>query len=270
MKMENITLEMIEVVKKEIPKPLIRELSRFALRFAAPVLFGPLPRKQECQTLNNGTATLLSFGEKRYAVTCSHVIDGYRQKLKDDPSIIFQIGNHKLNPVSRIIDENQELDLATIDLSGIDVDRLETLPNVGSSFHEPSRSRWPPAEVKQGNFVAFGGFPGKWRKQPSSIDVEFGIFSSGACHVASVFEDHIVCQFERQHWISSWQEGPPKDMRDLGGLSGSPVFAIRQLNLEFIGIAYVFSKDYDLLYIRPAKYLNTDGSIVKPNNLMIR
>ncbi|MBI3811364.1 MAG: hypothetical protein HY283_04055, partial [Nitrospirae bacterium] len=179
---------------------------------------------------------------------------------KDDPSIIFQIGNHKLNPVSRIIDENKKLDLVTIDLTGIDVDQLSTLPNVGSSFHEPSR--WPPAEVKQGNFVLFGGFPWKWRKQLSPIDFEFGIFSSGACHVTSVSEDHIMCRFEREHWISSWQEGPPLDLHDLGGLSGSPVFVIRPLFFEFIGITREFSPGLDSLEIRIAKYLNAAGSKV--------
>ncbi len=41
--MENITLEMIKAAKKGMSRSLIRELSRFALRFAAPVFFGPSP-----------------------------------------------------------------------------------------------------------------------------------------------------------------------------------------------------------------------------------
>jgi hypothetical protein len=76
--------------------------------------------------------------------------------------------------------------------------------------------------------------------------------------VALVREDYVVSQFEREFWVKHGHETEPETIR---GMSGGPVFAIRQnvatgiMTYEFIGHIYEFSEDYELLYVRLVRTL---------------
>ena len=88
---------------------------------------------------------------------------------------------------------------------------------------------------------------------------------SGCCKVASVSGEHFVCQFERDYWVESFNMhgNDGMDLHELGGLSGGPVFIHRGLYPELVGIVYQFSEEFDLMYIRPTRFINIDGSISK-------
>ena len=70
--------------------------------------------------------------------------------------------------------------------------------------------------------------------------------------MASVKEDHSVCQFEREYWVETMNRHNHNgmDLHDLGGLSGGPVFIHRELFWELVGIIYEFSPEFDLMYVR--------------------
>jgi hypothetical protein len=249
-----------EKAKKLASGPLGKEMAKFPLRFAVSVFFGQKPNTSFVPKISNGTATLVDFGHGPIAITCHHVLDAYRKKLSENNQIIFQIGNLKINPLNKIIDEHKELDLATINLNGENIRGIGDGSDIASHFYHPVS--WPPQSIKQGDFVAFGGFPGRWRVQPSTSEIIFDSFSSGACPVASVREDVITCQFEREYWVYSFNLRPDEDLRELGGLSGAPVFILKKIHYELIGIVYEFSS-FDLMFIRPAKYIREDGIIIK-------
>lgn len=244
-----------EEAKKLVAGPAGVEFEKYPLKFSVPAYFGPPPQPGTPVTVNSGSASLLRLDGHLFALTCSHVLDGYRQRLAEG-KCIFQLGNCALDPVAQLEAEDAKLDYALIAVTeeqGKKIAKPEG-PFNGTFFNDPAK--WPPGEVKVDDFVAFGGFPGELRQAKSFEQLSFGSFSSGASRITSVNEDYLVCQFEREFWVKHGHEPEPKLIR---GMSGGPVFAIRHgagtdiMIYEFIGHIYLFSEDCELLYIRLAK-----------------
>ncbi len=239
--------------------PLGREMTKFPLKFAEPVFFGSSPAHGAMTELNNGTASLVDFGKGTIAVTCYHVLEPYKLVRRQKPEPTFQIGNLKFDPLTQVIDESESLDIVTISIKDDQLEELLVKGDKGKLIFKPHK--WPPNEVKESDFVAFGGFPGDWREQMSRSEIAFNTYSSGGCRVASVADDHFVCQFEREYWIKTLDFQGSENLRCLGGMSGGPVFILRKLYWEFVGIIFEFSEAFELMFIRPAKLINSDGSI---------
>jgi len=256
---DNVEPALIEKARKLAAGPLGKEMAKFPLRFASSIFFGQKPSALQIPKVNNGTATLIDFGRGPIAITCHHVLDEFRKKISENSQIIFQIGNLKINPLNKIIAEDNKLDLVTIDLTNDNIAEISDKREIGSCFYRPVT--WPPQDIKSGDFVAFGGFPGHWRMQPSTAEIIFDSFSSGACAIASVRDDVITCQFEREFWVTSFNLRPSETLIELGGLSGAPVFIIRKYHYDLIGIVYEFASSFELMFIRPLTYLRTDGTI---------
>ena len=73
-----------EETKKLVAGPLGRQMEMFPLRFCKPAYFGVPPSREHPVVVNNGTASLLDLRGDLLAVTCHHVIEGYRRKLDED------------------------------------------------------------------------------------------------------------------------------------------------------------------------------------------
>lgn len=228
------------------------ELEKYPLKFAIPAYFGARPHPGEPAIVSNGTASLLRLNGQAFALTCSHVLDGFREQLTKGPSI-FQLGNCVLDPLAQIAKEDSHLDYALISLTASQAEEISKPdgPFGGTYFCEPQV--WPPAEVREGDFVAFGGYPGQLRESVSFDELSFGSYSSGATKVTAVNDDYIVCHYEREYWV---QHGCPEPAF-IGGISGGPVFVIRHSEAgimchEFVGHVSQFSDDFELLYIQLA------------------
>lgn len=259
---ENLTPEQIKRAKKLASDPLGQQLAKFPLRFASSVLIGQKNRRRiYTPEVNNGTVTLIDFGNGPIAITCSHVIDEYRKRQQSNENTSFQIGCLELDPLRSLIDQNAELDLATIDLNNLDLSKIHNGGEFGSCLFAPSA--WPPDDVAEGDFVAFGGFPGALRKRSSDLEFIFPSHSS-VCPVASVNDDHFVIQFRSGYWVGLSGYAVTEDLEvlhELGGLSGGPVFIHRGLYFELVGIIQEFSQALDLTYARKASLIGMDGRI---------
>ncbi len=249
-----------EEVRAQVEGPLGEELEKYPLKFAAAAFFGARPQPGTPMIVNSGSASLLRLEGQPFALTCWHVIESFRESLKKGPCI-FQLANCELDPLAQLKAQDKGLDYALIVLTEDQAKEIAKPdgPFDGTFFAEPQK--WPPADVKQGQFVAFGGFPGELREAVSLDEISFGSFSSGASRVTSVGEDYLVCQFEREYWIKHGYEAEPKTIR---GMSGGPVFAIRHngsgiMFHEFVGHIYEFSENWDLLYIRLARVVLSDA-----------
>lgn len=247
----------IAEAKKKAAGPLGKEMANFPLRFTAPVFFADIPPKDQQPIANNGTITLIKFGERLLGVTCFHVLEAYRNQLAQDPGRVFQIGDVRIAAVDRIIDESRALDLATIDLTGLQTAKITADREM--DFFEPVR--WPPNQVKPGGFVALAGFPGVWREHPAYLEVSFASFSLGATMVTDVGERTIICSLERKNWIQSLGPRLATDITDFGGLSGGPVFNLERLAAELFGFICEYSTSKDYLLIRSSRFIREDGSI---------
>lgn len=233
------------------------ELNKYPLRFATQVFFGPPPQHGQEVSVNSGSASLVQLGTRHFAVTCAHVIAGYRQRLEQEPDCIFQLGNCRLNPLGQLALDDQHLDASAIALTPEQAHEITHHEGeFGRHFVVPPH--WPPEPVSERDFVAFGGFPGELRKVQSFDELSFGTFGSAAARVTAAREDYIVCQFDEENWVRCGFEQSPVS---IGGMSGGPVFALRTsaetqiTTYEFIGHIYEFSEDFKLLYIRLARAL---------------
>jgi hypothetical protein len=257
---KNFDPEKVKKAKEIAAGPLGEMVGKFPLRFAKVAFFGERPNGKKTVKINNGTITLLELEGRSVGITCFHVIDSYR-KFNEQMNSVFQIGNIGIDPFERIIDESSELDLVLIDLSDISNKIIKQSDEIESSFFVPYK--WPPTPIKKGDFVAFGGFPGTWREYVSWDKIIFDSYSSGACRIEVVHNEYFVCQFEREFWVESFNYHGHDGMNlsILGGLSGGPVFILRSLHWELVGIIYEFSSEFDLMYVRPTHFIRSDGTI---------
>lgn len=231
--------------------PFGLELMRFPLRFAKPAFFGIWPRRDEPLTVNNGTTSLVRRGDEHFAITCHHVLDGFRQVRAESERAFFQIANCRLDPCEQLAVERDRPDVAVIRLSAAQAAEITDGSNgIGEAFLDIAR----PELVSQGDGVAFGGFPGDLRLQPRAAEFNFGSYSCGATPVTTSRDDYFVCQFERAEWVRQGYEPEPAT---IGGISGCPVLRIHEsdagiISHGFAGIVYEYSADFDLLYVVPA------------------
>lgn len=248
------------------------EISKFPLKFAKTILIGACRKENQYEKVQNGTMTLLELSSKPIGVTCYHVIECYKRFAAEHTDAVFQVGNAVFDPTTRIIDENGALDLVTLDLTGLNLDSLLRSGLIEANFYCPPQ--WPPRDVSVGCDVCFGGFPGYFREENGQFEMIAGSFSLDATEITVVNEDYYACVFDRSGWIKVLGDRPDSDrlVPDLGGLSGAPVFAHRAFHFEFVGVIYEHSS-FDILYIRPAKFIQEDGRIetlLSPNVLLRR
>jgi hypothetical protein len=186
------------------------------------------------------------------------VIQNFRERpTSSEPG--FWIGALQLDPLERLVAEDSDFDLAVLDLSGLDLSMISD-HEIGSSFVDPLE--WPPQKPVVGDFICFGGFPGVWREHRLDDEVIFQSFSLGASEVTSVGDTHIACQLSREHWIGS-RGMRGHDLHDFGGMSGGPALIWRGLRADLVGFIYEYSEAFDVLNIRAAHVLASDGRIAR-------
>ena len=118
--------------KKLAAGPLGQQLGKFPLLFASSVLFGQRPSMGRASKISSGSVSLVDFGQGPLAVTCEHVIAGYREMKEVYGDVVFQIGDAILDPLEQLIDENARLDLATIQLTETQAKTITTGGLLGS------------------------------------------------------------------------------------------------------------------------------------------
>ncbi len=261
---ESFDSKRIEDAKKLAAGPLGEHLSKFPLRFAKAVIFGERPSREKTSWIKSATITLVNFGKGPIGITCAHVLSAYREVLKDFDNTLFQIGDAAFDPLPQLIAEDTDLDLESIELTKDQVKAITADGEIGSCVFEPSS--WPPPILKSGDFVAFGGFPGGLRRRPEHDEVVFGSWSIGAASVTTVDEHRFSCQFNREYWVSSFGAKHQTELRDLAGMSGGPAFIHRGLYWDFVGIVYEFSTNFDIMFLRSARIIQTDGSFRAEND----
>jgi hypothetical protein len=238
------------------------KLAKFPLLFTLAAFFGRRPSRAKASNVRNGSVTLVDLGEGPLALTCQHVIACFRRIRKCTDKVVFQIGNVELDPLDQLIDENARLDLASIRLTHEQVNEITLEGGMGLCVFKPVS--WPPQTLSEGDFVAFGGFPGELKTVRSFDELEFGSWSSGASKVCSVSDFQFVSLFERDYWVKSFGRQYHMDLRALGGMSGGPAFINRGLYWELVGIIFNYHENYDTVIFSSLSVLNTDGTIQPP------
>ncbi|HEY2710150.1 MAG TPA: hypothetical protein VGI95_19060 [Caulobacteraceae bacterium] len=215
--------------------------------------------------LNSGTVTLVkpSSSGRTFGITAAHVIRGYQKDLADLPALGAQLGGGVDigDLANRIIDVNDGLDLATIDLN----DGL--LATRGPGWDVFPLELWPPQPPAEDFGITLGGFPASLRHSPAPGELAFGPWVVLSI-ARGVSDDQISWKFATEY-LASTPANPAAahPMFDLGGVSGGPVLRVGESPSGIVGfrLAGIISEarpDYECVIAKRADYVRADGSIM--------
>ena len=242
----------------------------FSLRFCAPLGF---VKHQGSSELSSATCSLIRINGRQFGITCDHVIEAMDALQVRGGSWKCGLGKVLLeNPLARVLDRSQELDIAILDLTGLDESEIGAGAKMQIQFAAPTH--WPQEPVKPGDFLAIGGFPGKLRQHHGSSDYYFRSFSANSARVEMAYEDRIGCRLEVDQCVFG-TDTPGEEMPDLAGTSGGLAMVRRGTaggfqTYEPVGIIREYSADWDMVYLTPLSVVNLGGSVRRGAGEMLR
>lgn len=234
------------------------------------------------RNMRGASAFILQFGDRFIAVTANHVLQAYFDAKAENPNVVCQLSNGRVQPEQNIIARSAELDLATFALSPLQV------PTFNGHVIDCTGA-WPPPEVERGEALSIVGYPENMRRELAPGHMEFAAW--GALGIAdSVTDREIVTTYDPEREIvPDWAPGgkPPLGY-NLSGCSGGPVILHKLVNgiQRFIPVGLVIRGPtgiapgaceaadreplgefgaFDRIHIRRLHYLRDDGSIAEPN-----
>lgn len=232
--------EDLPVVEQERVRTAAMGMGRLAFSHCVAVVIAPPPGTGPGR-FNNGTGFVLNFEGSYFLGTANHVVASWLRRTRDGERVLFQVGAADLPPVDRVVWQDETADIAFLRIDPSDV------PRIGIQPYEPVLG-WPPPAPKAGNFILFAGYPATTRILPDHESADFGCFS-GLVSVTSAHDDHLICQFEREHWISH-DGGPLPPMGvDLGGLSGAPAMLVTDIAYPLVGVVVEHGSEYELMRV---------------------
>ena len=236
-----------------IPQDLLNLVMRACFNCTVSVFWGEPDRQP---SMNSASGVLLKL-DRPLLLTAEHVIGSFLKRQATQPSLKFQIAEGLIDDVSeRIIGKAHQLDLVTLDLTGIDIQQFAR----HLTFHVPPN--WPPTSVILDLSVLIVGFPMAYRSLlPDRHAIKFDSWNLHT-QVTSVSDHGFACAIDTKTMANpSHQATWPQTY---GGISGCPVFAIRGTLsiLELVGMVYEASDNLSIIKSRHTQMISTDGAFL--------
>src|SRR4030043_1566990 len=170
-----------------------KELELQARHCTAPIFWYDPQAPRGSRIINNGTMFFLRLPKALIGVTAEHVYQGYLDEVNKNASIRCRLHSLEFDFCSRLRDRSKELDLATFNIIGEDLSKLNQVA------HTPPRD-WPPSLIQQGRGVIFVGYPGIYREEEDTR-VYWTPYSAETV-TQIIADDRIVVQFERKYQVN--------------------------------------------------------------------
>jgi hypothetical protein len=226
----------------------MKQTLQLAYDHAVPIVIA-LPPKHPDPDLRSASGFFVQIDEQTYLGTADHVWRWYLDRREAGDGVMFQAGRFAISHDRSGILRDAKRDIVLIPVSEQEVRRSGHL--VASTA-----SGWPPPMPRVDSYVVFSGCPERLRERDSQDHIGFGSFSS-IMRVTSATADNVICQFERESWVSDAVLPPPAPGDDMSGASGGPVFSLDHLlHVPLVGLIYefnpgLFGSEIELLYMRP-------------------
>jgi hypothetical protein len=224
--------------------------------------------RSEPMSLRTASGFLLGFDERVFLITNSHVMEAYRDVKNRWPDARFQFFDTVLEP--SIVDEDStgRVDLAVLDVSGIDFEpKTESYWKSSASDLQVLRPRtWPNVPPQSGESTVSVGWPARMRSETSG-GLEMAAFPMLGQFVGDLQQTSFTIGFDRKEWIGTDYSpyNPVLQETELGGMSGAPVFALHRgglFPLELVGVVKEYGVQFDTLYCARADLISRDGTIL--------
>ena len=247
----------------KLEKPLIdaaNEALKWCRIYTTFVCFADPVEKYQAGIYNSATCTFHDTGSAKFGVTNYHVINGYREKRKEIPDLVFQVGCYRVDIDKYIISEDENLDLATFALPD---EVWKALEKEGKQYC--FSSKWPPDRIIQGETIFYLGFPGIFRERFTKT--EYNFYMVALCEVVdSVSERQFGVAIDRDTWVQQFGIKCISELTDYGGFSGACIFRLpdRQItSLEPVGILFEAGDTMELHFVRHIEFIDSTGKILK-------
>lgn len=235
---------------------LLRQFSPFA----SMLFFAPGNNLTPETVAFNGTAALVDTGKRKLILTNSHVYRRFRELRSETPSLaMFLTGSHQTQIVelkdTHLVDEGG----SAVDLAAFALEHPEQVGLIGKSYFRAAA--WPPARPIAETTAVVVGFVGEHRQVgKDSLKINLSVICD---KVTSVSDRHFVLVDEDRARISVKVNPTLGELGDLGGMSGSPAFAIG-LDGEpyFAGVLYEAGEGKEaMVFAVHADFLTAEGKI---------
>lgn len=224
-------------------------LLNLAKSYTAPIFWSDLNHP----VMHSGTVVFLHTGERLVGVTAAHVFRSYARDFQAATASSAQIGNITLHGTKSLIDIDDKLDLAVLDVSEVFIGGTMAVPY--------TTALWPPAPAQVGEVVLLGGYPAV-RRSESCHTVEFQFWSLLArASSSSAGHSGVLLNLEDSYAVMG---SPIAVGTDLGGISGGPVFRYRDAGLQFLELVGFISecgRNWPIVFAPHAISVKRDGSI---------
>ena len=227
-------------------------VERSVKRMTAPLYWADWSRPDGSQVLHTGTICFIHTGARLLGVTNRHVHDSCVKALADGPQVTCQIGGASFDPAARLIDRSEHYDLVTYDISEVQTNGADA-----DIHYAPT---WPPAVDPEG-LVIVGGWLNAFRAEGENETTHS--FLHFYAYTRNVSEEQIGVVTYTSKSIPWGSAGLPVGT-DLGGMSGGPVFLIREdplTKIVLIGINYEYHDSFEIVLARPLSLINEHGAI---------
>lgn len=242
------------------------EATNFPVKCCLPILIAETPK--ENADMNSGTITLLELNtDYIIGITCSHIIEECLEWESEGEKFLIQIGNLPIELSEHLIDNNPNLDLATLHFTRKEYKQMiKHHELIGSIL----LSKISTGEIKPGEYLAIGGFPGRWRKQECENRIVFDSFSINGCRANIIEQDKIYLRIDNlNNWPKAFDNHHNKIPAHPGGISGGPILLeiVSENGIshwELAGIitdGHFFNDSTLVIYGRPAHHIQADGKI---------
>jgi hypothetical protein len=226
------------------------QLARLAWQYTTPVIIAS--EGDSDQEINTASGFVIELDGKTYLGTAAHVIESYRKRLERSRYTYIQAAALGIDAVDRIAYCSVDTDVAFVDLTGLDIERTESL------VYRPLGA-WPPARPAPGDGIQFCGFPKAFRVFLDAGEIDFGELP-GFGAVTTAGANYCTCKIERDDVIGlgASLELPPATA--FGGLSGGPVLQFGNLAYPIVGLISDVSESFDIIRFATLENVPTFGS----------
>ena len=193
-------------------------------------------------------------GEALLGITAAHVHEACVAFLATSPDTSCQIGGHTFDPADRLIDIDDELDLATYKISAIQVSAA------GSHVHTPTE--WPPPPPGECHTL-IAGFP--WSMTEERTHSSTRSFISFIGKLTAESPRNLVMGLFKSSSVPWGRASLPRSA-NLGGMSGGPLYALRTEpvhHLELTGITSMYDQAAEVAYATPLSLVRPDGTLLR-------
>jgi hypothetical protein len=228
----------------------------------APLWWNEPEREREVDRRKVGSVCFVDTGARLIGITARHVHHQLVRRLEGGLTAHCQLGSHTFDPVGRLIDEDEDIDIATYELSTVVV--------AASDHREWKAPRWPPPDAEADQPCWLAGYPyelaGDIEVQPNELTParrrELRFLSFYARSVSEASPRRAVCEIDPNDSPAWTPERFPADTL-FDGMSGGPLLQFPAVSglVTFSLRAIIVRRVFDVVTCRPLRFVNNDGSL---------